>query len=397
MGIAGCGDGPLGALEASGFIEADEVSIVAETSGRVAEILTREGEAVEAGQVLVRLDESLLQSQRAEALAAVEAARALRDEEINGPRPEELAQAEARLAAAQAELDGSRLSMEQAQESVENPREIYTQFASVNAQVQAAAEEVELADAKVDEATFWIEALPRDDDRIDVDQNELQLRQHREATAQAELEAAKAKLAGLEWQAGLLAQMTELPLGLMAQMHQAEARYEMAQATLQSANAEVDTLEAGPTGAERDLLDAQVRLAESQLMLVDALIDQLALAAPFDGVVTSRATQVGETALPNVPLMTVADLEDLQLVVYIPEDQIGRVQPGQTVEIRVDAYPLRAFEGEVQSIAREAEFTPRNVQTEEERVNLVFAVEIDIPNPEGLLKPGMPADATIKT
>jgi HlyD family secretion protein len=70
---------------------------------------------------------------------------------------------------------------------------------------------------------------------------------------------------------------------------------------------------------------------------------------------------------------------------------------GQEVEIRVDAYPDRAFEGQVRNIAREAEFTPRNIQTQEERVNLVFAVEVAIPNPEGLLKPGMPADATIKT
>jgi HlyD family secretion protein len=393
LGLAGCSGGRPAPLEASGFIEADEISIVAETGGLVAEVLADAGEEVKAGQVLLHLDDSLLQSQRAEALAAVSQVSALRDEQVNGPRPEVLTQAEAGLAAAEAELDGAKLTLENAQNAVESPNEIYAQFAGVNAQAKAAAEEIELAEARVDEAQFWYDVTPLG---FDVDENEQQLRQHRLNAAQAELEAAQSRAAGLGWQAGLLYEMTEQPLALIAQAHQAEAQVEMSEANVIAAGAQVDMLVEGPTSAERDLLDAQVRLTEAQLMRVDALIDQLTLTAPFDGVVTSRSAQVGETALPNIPLMTVADLESLRLVIYIPEAQLGRVQTGQEVAIRVDAYPLDVFDGEVRNIASEAEFTPRNIQTQEERVNLVFAIEIDIPNADGRLKPGMPADATIK-
>lgn len=394
LALTACGGGQLGPLEASGFIEADEVSLVAETSGRVAEILAVEGQQVEAGQVLLRLDDSLLLSQQIEAQAALDGARAQRDEQVNGPRAEVLTQAQAQLAATQAEFDGAQLALTNAQDTAENPRDINAQFAAVNAQAQAAAQEVELDEARLDEADFWYDATPLG---FDVDENAQQLAQDRVNAAQADLDAAKAQQAGLAWQAGLLAQMSEQPLALIAAMHQAESQADLAEANLEAAQAEVDMLVEGPTPAERDLLDAQVQLAEAQVMMVKAQLDQLTLTAPFDGVVTSRSAQVGETALPNVPLLTVADLESLKLVVFIPEAQIGRVQPGQSVDISVDAYPGQVFEGEVRNIARQAEFTPRNIQTQEERVNLVFAVEIDIPNSEGLLKPGMPADATIRS
>jgi HlyD family secretion protein len=393
LALVSCGSDGLAPLEASGFIEADEVSIVAETSGRVADVLVREGQKVAESDLLVRLDDSLLQAQRAEAQAAVDGALALRDEQINGPRDEVLAQAKARLAAAQAELEGAQLALAQAEATVETPRQIHTQLAAVSGQVQIAAQEVELAQAQHEEALFWFDASPRE---IDVDENMVQLRQARLDAAAADLEAAKSRHAGLQWQAGVLYEMTEKPLSLIAEMHQAEAQVALAKANLVAANAEVAMLLEGPTEAERNRLLGQVALTQAQLMMVDALIDQLTLTAPLSGVVTSRSVQVGETAIANVPLMTIADLDSLTLVVYIPEAEIGRVQPGQEVEVRVDAYPRRVFEGRVTNIAREAEFTPRNIQTTEERVNLVFAIEIDLPNPNGQLKPGMPADAIIK-
>jgi multidrug resistance efflux pump len=94
--------------------------------------------------------------------------------------------------------------------------------------------------------------------------------------------------------------------------------------------------------------------------------------------------------------MSIANLDEVTLVVYIPENRIGQVQLGQEVEVQVDSFPDRVFVGHVASIAGEAEFTPRNVQTQEERVNLVFAVKVRIPNPNHALKPGMPADATMQ-
>jgi HlyD family secretion protein len=96
-------------------------------------------------------------------------------------------------------------------------------------------------------------------------------------------------------------------------------------------------------------------------------------------------------------MLTLGDLDEVTLTVYVPEDQLGQVNIGQDVEVQVDSYPDRLFMGTVVAIADEAEFTPRNVQTKEERVNMVFAVDVRIPNPDHELKPGVPADATILT
>jgi hypothetical protein len=117
--------------------------------------------------------------------------------------------------------------------------------------------------------------------------------------------------------------------------------------------------------------------------------------APMDGVVTSRSAQAGETATAGMPLLTIANLDEVTLVIYVPETRVGQVSLGEKVEVQVDSFPGRVFVGEVANIAGEAEFTPRNVQTQEERVNLVFAVKVSIPNPGQELKLGMPADATI--
>jgi HlyD family secretion protein len=101
----------------------------------------------------------------------------------------------------------------------------------------------------------------------------------------------------------------------------------------------------------------------------------------------------GEVVAPGAALATIADLSNLNLTVYVPENQVGQVRPGQAVTLTVDGYPDRAFQGQVVRIADQAEFTPRNVTTVDERVNLVFAVDIHLANPGGLLKPGMSAEA----
>jgi HlyD family secretion protein len=121
----------------------------------------------------------------------------------------------------------------------------------------------------------------------------------------------------------------------------------------------------------------------------------MVLQAPRKGIVLERMVNVGEIAPPNFSLLTIADLDQVTLTVYVPENQIGLIKVGQSVEVRVDSFPERTFNGEVVYIASRAEFTPKNVQTKEERVSTVFAVKIEIPNPDQTLKPGMPADAQI--
>jgi multidrug resistance efflux pump len=151
----------------------------------------------------------------------------------------------------------------------------------------------------------------------------------------------------------------------------------------------------GATPEQVAAMQAQVEIAQSALDALLVQLDKFTLQAPISGLVLERAVQVGEVATPGAPLLTLGDLEHLALTVYVPEDQLGQVFVGQPVSVTVDAYPERTFRGQVTYIAGEAEFTPRNVQTREERVNMVFAIEIDLPNPDHALKPGMPADAIL--
>jgi HlyD family secretion protein len=123
-------------------------------------------------------------------------------------------------------------------------------------------------------------------------------------------------------------------------------------------------------------------------------LSKLDITSPMDGVVVDMTAYLGEVVAPGAPLPTVADLSEMHLTVYLPEMHMGRVHLGQRVEVAVDSFPGQVFEGRVTHIADRAEFTPRNVATQEERLNTFYAVEVRLPNAEGLLKPGMPADAT---
>ncbi len=144
------------------------------------------------------------------------------------------------------------------------------------------------------------------------------------------------------------------------------------------------------------LLRLQLRMASvAERQPLELQLDKMTLRSPLDGVVGRRSIHVGEVVSPGSTLMVVTQLEQAELTLYVPEQQIGRVKVGQKVDVRVDSFPGESFPGEVTFINSKAEFTPRNVQTQRDRMNLVFAVKVKIPNPDLRLKPGMPADATI--
>ncbi len=146
----------------------------------------------------------------------------------------------------------------------------------------------------------------------------------------------------------------------------------------------------------------QIAAARARLEQAQAAVDTLRVTladmtavSPIGGVVTRTHAEVGETLSAVRPVATIADLSKPWLRVYIPERQLGRVRLGDKAEVAVDAYPDRRFPGRVSFISSQAEFTPKNVQTREERVKLVFAVDVRLENEEGILMPGMPADVWI--
>jgi len=376
-------------LTASGFIEGEEVTVAPETQGLIAEILVARGDRVEAGDVVVRLDDATLQSQRAEAEAALSTAQANLDNVQAGARAEDVAAARAGLAQAEAAREGAQRAVLNAREVISHPLSLDAQIDEARTQIELAKRNVEMQEAELEETRIKRGVYTEQGgDVADMWDLELQAAQARLSRAQAELNGAWAYLAALQ-------DMRDNPLSLEAELHSTQAELEQAEAQVSEAQAKLDELEAGPTQEAVALAEAQVRQAEAGVALIDARLDQLTLRAPMDGIVSTRSAQVGETATAGKPLLTIANLDQVTLVLYIPENRIGQVDIGQKVEVTVDSFPERTFIGEVDSIAGEAEFTPRNVQTKEERVNLVFAVDVTIPNPDQALKPGMPADATI--
>ncbi len=388
--LAGCGnDQTNGSIVASGFIEGEQVVIAPETSGRIAEMLVDRGDDVRAGDVLVRLDDAMLQSQRLEVEAGLATANANLARVLAGARTEQVTAARAALSQAEAQRDGAAQAVINARDAISNPLAINVEIDVARTQVRLAEQSVEMVEAELAEIELRRSVyhdLSGDEERT----WDLQTQAVRATMTQAE-----AELQGAWRYLNALQTMRENPLSMKAQLHGAETQLRLAGAQVDGAQAALDELEAGSTEEEIAMAEAQVHQVEAAVRLIDAQIAQLTLTAPMDGIVTSRSSQAGETATAGLPLLTIANLDEVTLVIYIPETRVGQVQPGHEVEVQVDSFPERVFEGVVVNIAGEAEFTPRNVQTQEERVNLVFAVKVRIPNADGVLKPGMPADATL--
>lgn len=144
-----------------------------------------------------------------------------------------------------------------------------------------------------------------------------------------------------------------------------------------------------------DNAEAAFRIAKAGYDQVSATIENAVLYSPIDGTVLDTNIEVGETAFPGTPILTIADITKPWMYIYINEIELGRVKIGQGVKVFIDSYPGKAFPGKVVSISNKAEFTPKTIQTKDERVKLVFAVKVMIENSDMILKPGMPADAEI--
>lgn len=382
-----------GTIEASGTIEAEEVVIASEFGGRVAEIQADEGDEVEAGQVLIRLDGDLVEAQMGEAEALVASARANLARVEAGPRPGEIATAEALLEQAIAARDGAQRGWQDTVALRDNPQEL-------NAQIDEARTQVELAERGVSQAQAQVRTLEIQRDAYagagdDDSKTRYEALDQQVKAAQVAVGIAEEQLAGARTHLENLMGMRNNPIPLNTTVNQAKARYEDAVAAVQVAQASLDALLAMPTAEEVAVAQAQVSQAEAASGMLQVQLEKMTLHSPLSGLVSNRAIHGGETASPGATLMTVASLDEVKLTVYIPENRYGRIQLGQSVSVEVDSFPGKVYLGEVMYISSQAEFTPRNVQTKEERVNTVFAVKILIPNPEHDLKPGMPADATI--
>ncbi|RME39144.1 MAG: HlyD family efflux transporter periplasmic adaptor subunit [Thermoflexia bacterium] len=390
-------------ITASGFLEAETIRLAPEVGGRIVEIAVAEGEEVTAGQILVRLDDRIARAQVAMAEAGLEVAQARLALARAGACAEDIRRAEALLAQAEALRDGAYQAWQDARALLANPQDLEARIAQLEAQVHAQRALLDQAVALKDLAegayNQYRAAMGQWESIPEPLRPPLSPDVHGVLYAYwqawAGVNAAGAAYDGARETLGLLYQMRKNPLALRAQVNAAEAQYRAAEAAVDMARAQLEGLRAGATAEEIAALEAQVQQARAQVEGARVALDKLTLTAPAGGVILELAAHEGELALPGVPLLTLADLEEVRLTVYVPENRLGQVQVGQRVEVRVDSFPDRVFLGRVASIATQAEFTPRNIQTAEERVNMVFAVRVLIPNPDRALKPGILADARI--
>jgi HlyD family secretion protein len=179
-------------------------------------------------------------------------------------------------------------------------------------------------------------------------------------------------------------------------LEKARLNHEVSRSQYEQAQEQLGLVEAGPRAERIDAQRAQVRQAEAAVRAADVALANGVVRAPFPGLVTVRHREPGAVVPPGSPVLTVMDPDDRWVRIYVSGDRIGAVQVGSPVFITADTYPDREYRGEVIHIASDAEFTPKNVQTREERVKLVYAVKVRVTDdPTFDLKPGMPADVRI--
>ena len=292
-------------LVASGHVEATDVRVAAKIGGRLESLPVREGDRVERGQELARVETVDLQLALQQARAERELAAAELRLRLTGARPEDVAEVEANVRSVEADLGAAERDLARMQGLLDKGSG--TQKARDDAQARRDA-----------------------------------LRGRREALLQA-----------------------------------------------------LGRLRAGFRSEEKDGARARVAATEARIAQLEQQVEDAVVLSPLAGVVTEKLSEAGELVPAGTPLLVVTDLTDAWLTVYVAEPDLGRVRLGQAAQVRTDAGETRP--GKVTFIASQAEFTPKNVQTRDERVKLVFKVKVGLENRDGLFKPGMPAEARLAT
>jgi HlyD family secretion protein len=323
---------PEGLIQANGRIEGDHVTVSSKFSGRIRELLVREGATVAAGQVLIRLDDSQIQARADQARHAAKA-------------HEAQVQA-AHMTLAVLNLDVP-LAIERADAQVEKAKDVVSKALSVE------------REARSDAQRF----------RHLAEKDEASIQQRDQAT--------------MRWE--------------VAQKDIASARSALIQATKELAQAELGWKRILAKELDVNALERQRDQADAVLNEAESVLQDLTITAPTGGTVTTRMIDVGEVVAAGAPLLELVDLDRLYLKVYVPEVQIGKLRLDLPARIYTDAFPEQPFEAMVRYIASKAEFTPKEVQTPDERVKLIYAVKLYLKdNPDHRLTPGLPADAIVR-
>jgi multidrug resistance efflux pump len=346
-------------LRVSGFVEADEIRVGSRVGGRVAEVHCTEGQLVKAGQVLLRLEEFDLDERRAQAEANLAAEQAELDRLQNGYLPEEKAQAKARVDRLAAVLKKMRAG-------------------PLAAEIKAGEARVELARAQLErgQASYnRMVALFRKEtgtvSREDVDR------------ATEELKVAEANHKVRQEEQDLLVSATPRPEDILA-----------AEAELEEARQAYQLIDKGTRAEYIAQAKASAAAAQAALNIVLAQADELEIKAPLDGVVEALELQKGDLVSAGAPVLSILDVSHLWVRAYVPENRLS-FRLNDEVRVVADNFST-AFRGRISFLASQAEFTPNNVQTPEERSKQVFRIKVTLVDGLDQLRPGMPADVLLE-
>jgi HlyD family secretion protein len=409
-------------LQASGMIQATEIAVAPELSGRIVDITAAEGDTVKAGDVLFNLDDTLLKAQHEAAASAlvsaqkgVDVAQAALDSaqvQYDTTLSDALAAAgqsrtdtwsaskpsdfnlptwyfteDERYQSTQTAVDAARSALDTAQANVGSVEQRVgsAQFLDAEKRLADARISFQLAQTLVDETGGASDSQRLHD------------------AAQKILDDAKTELdqAQQAYDEAVTTQGAQDVLDARARAGVAQERLDLANDALRALQVgarspEVLAASKAVDGAQAALDQAQAAADQAQaaLALIDSQMDKLSITAPQSGVILTRSIQPGEVVQAGATALTIGDLGHLKVTVYIPEDQYGQIKLGEQATLSVDSFPGRDFTAKVSRIADQAEYTPQNVQTKEGRQTTVYAVELAVDNSDGSLKPGMPVDVT---
>lgn len=344
-------------LRLPGTVEVQEVRLSSKIGGRVKAVSVQEGQLLRPGDVLVEFEAPELEAQQDQARQRQGQASAALEKLLHGTRPEDVAVADAAVIVAEANL--KRVKAGWREEEKEQARK----------DLVAAQAEVELAKVEWDRERFLAPKGVSTESRFDTTRAAY-------LRWSAQTAAAKAKLAMME--AGPRAE----------DVAQAEAEVTRAKAQKEAVRA--------PARSE-DVAEASARVAElaARVRELDAHLAEAVVKAPEAAVVEVLAVRPGDILAPNQPVARVLRADDLWVKAYVPATELGKVRLNQAVEVTIDSHPGTRFHGTVVQIATVSEFTPRNVQSVEERANQVFAVKVRVADAQGVFKSGMAADVYV--
>jgi HlyD family secretion protein len=214
--------------------------------------------------------------------------------------------------------------------------------------------------------------------------------------AEAALKQAEAALTVAEDDARRMRALAKTGSVTTKQAEDAEARLTVATAQRNAAAEAVAKVRTLARPEEIQAAEARLAQAQASADLLRKTIADCTITAPAGGIVTHKAVEPGELVVQGATLVTLAELDSVYVMIYVTEKELGRVRLGGPAEVKIDSFRDKVFEGTITYISPEAEFTPKNVQTKQDRVKLVFGVKVEIENREGWLKPGLPADAVIR-